>query len=118
MAGDKYLLQENLGVSMLHTEQLSPDTLVVHVRGLCSCRVVKELSLLISCSFHLAFRNFLCDMSRAVLLDETAEQQLALIGEGLREKGGTWRVINAPSRTGKQLVFRTTHRHFTFKTWI
>src|SRR5690606_24174528 len=117
MAGDRDIPQRSTqGIPMLHTEQLSPDTLVVHVRGLCSSRAVKDMSLLISCSFHLEFRNFLCDMSRAVLLDETAEQQLALIGEGLREKGGTWRVINAPSRTGKQMTFRTSRQRLTFTT--
>ena len=102
---------------MIRTEQLSPDTMMFHVQGQFHTQAAKELSLSVFRSYHLGFKTFLCNLSRAIVLDETATHQLALIGEGLRDKGRTWRVINRPSSVGDQLIFRTMLQHLPRETW-
>ena len=102
---------------MIHTEQLTPDTMMFHVRGQFNPQVAKELSLSVLRSYHLGFKTFLCNLSRALLLDEDATSQLALIEEGLRDKGRTWRVIHPPSSIGDQLILHTTLQHLPHATW-
>lgn len=102
---------------MIHTEQLSPDTLMFHVQGQFHSQAAKELSLSVFCSYHLGFQTFLCNLSRAILLDKTASHQLSLIGKGLRDKGKTWRVIHPPSSVGEQLILRTMLQHLPPETW-
>lgn len=102
---------------MIRTEQLSSDTIMFHVQGQFHTQAVKELSLSVFCSYNLGFKTFLCNLSRAILLDETATHQLSLIGEGLRDQGKTWRVINPPSSVGEQLILRTMLQHLPLETW-
>ena len=102
---------------MIRTEQLSPDTLMFHVQGQFHTQAAKELSLSVFRSYHLGFKTFLCNLSRAILLDAAATHQLALIGEGLRDKGKTWRVINPPSSVGEQLILRTMLQDLPLETW-
>jgi anti-anti-sigma regulatory factor len=102
---------------MIRTEQLSSDTMMFHVQGQFHTQAAKELSLSVFCSYHLGFKTFLCNLSRAILLDETATHQLVLIGEGLRDKGKTWRVINPPSSVGEQLILRTMLQDLPPETW-
>ena len=102
---------------MIRTEQLTPDTMMFHVRGQFNSQTAKELSLSVFSSYHLGFKTFLCNLSRAILLDEGATNQLALIGDGLRDKGRTWRVIGPPSSIGDQLVLRTTLQHLPHANW-
>jgi hypothetical protein len=102
---------------MIRTEQLTPDTIMFHMRGQFNPQVAKELSLSVFCSYHLGFKTFLCNLSRAILLNEDATKQLALIGEGLRNKGKTWRVIGPPSSIGNQLILRTTLQHLPHANW-
>ena len=102
---------------MIHTEQLSPDTLMFHVQGQFHSQAAKELSLSVFCSYHLGFQTFLCNLSRAILLDKTASHQLSLIEKGLRDKGKTWRVIHPPSSVGEQLILRTILQRLPRETW-
>lgn len=102
---------------MICTEQLTPDTMMFHVRGRFNLQAAKELSFSVFHSYQLGFRTFLCNLSRVTLLDEGANYQLALIGEGLRNKGKTWRVIGPPSSVGEQLILRTTLQHLPHATW-
>jgi len=102
---------------MIRTEQLTPDTIMFHMRGQFNPQVAKELSLSVYCSYHLGFKTFLCNLSRAILLNEDATIQLALIGEGLRNKGKTWRVIGPPSSIGDQLILRTALQHLPHANW-
>ncbi len=92
---------------MIRIEQLSSDTIMFHVRGPLHSRAAKELSLSVCCSYHLGCNIFLCNLSRAILLDQAANYHLALIGKGLQDKGKIWRVINPPSSAGDQLILRT-----------
>jgi hypothetical protein len=102
---------------MIRTEHLSSDTLMFHVQGPLHSQAAKELSLSVYCSYHLGFKTFLCNLSRAILLDEAVTHQLALIGEGLRDKGRTWRVINPPSSVGDQLIVRTMLQQLSYENW-
>jgi len=102
---------------MIRTEQLTPDTMMFHVRGRFNPQTAKELSMSVFHSYHLGFKTFLFNLSRITLLDERANNQLALIGEGLRNKGKTWRVIGPPSSVGDQLILRTTLQQFPHATW-
>ena len=102
---------------MIHTEQLTSDTMMFHVRGRFNPQAAKELSLSVLHSYHLGFKTFLCNLSRAILLDEVATSQLALIGEGLRDKGRNWRVIGPASSIGDQLILRTTLQHLPHANW-
>jgi len=102
---------------MIRTEQLTPDTIMFHMRGQFNPQAAKELSLSVFCSYHLGFKTFLCNLSRVTLLDEGATNQLGLIGEGLRNKGKIWRVIGPPSSRGDQLILRTTLQQLPHATW-
>ena len=102
---------------MTRTEQLSSDTIIFHVQGRLDPQAAKELSLSVFCSYHLGFQTFLCNLSRAILLDKTATHQLSLIGEGLRNNGRTWRVIHPPSSVGEQLILRTILQRLPRETW-
>jgi hypothetical protein len=102
---------------MIRTEQLSSDTIMFHVQGVLHAKVAKELSLSVLCSYHLGFRIFLCNLSRAILLDKAATYHLALIGEGLRDKGRTWKIIQPPSSDGDELILRTRLQHLSFENW-
>lgn len=102
---------------MIRTEQLTPDTMMFHVQGQFDPQAARELSFSIFHSAHLGFKTFLCNLNRALLLDEYATDQLALIGEGLRNKGKTWRVIGPPSSIGDQLILRTTFPYLFQAHW-
>jgi len=102
---------------IIHTEQLTPDTMLFHVGGQLNLPVAKELSLSVFRSYHLGFQTFLCNLSLAILLDEGATNYLAQIGEGLRDKGRTWRVIGPPSSIGEQLILRTTLQQLPQACW-
>lgn len=102
---------------MIRTEQLTPDTMMFHVRGRFNPSIAKELSLSVLHSYHLGYKTFLCNLSLAILLDDAATRQLLLIGEGLRNKGKTWRVIRPPCSLGDQLILRTTLQHLPHESW-
>ncbi len=102
---------------MIRTEQLTPDTMMFHVRGRFNPQTAKELSLSVFRLYHLGFQTFLCNLSRVTLLDEGATNQLSLIGDGLRNKGKIWRVIGPLSSSGEQLILRTTLQQFPHATW-
>ena len=102
---------------MIRTEQLTPDTIMFHMQGQFNPQAAKELSLSVFCSYHLGFKTFLCNLSRAILLDEDATSHLTLIGEGLRNKGKTWRVIGPPFSIGDQLILRTALQHLPQANW-
>ena len=102
---------------MIRTEQLSSDTMMFHVRGQFNPHIAKELSLSVFRSYHLGFKTFLCNLSQAVFLDQIAINHLTVIGEGLRNKGRTWRVIGPLSSVGDELILRTTLQHLPHETW-
>jgi hypothetical protein len=102
---------------MIHTEQLTPDTIMFHVRGQLNLQLAKELNLSVLYSCQLGFQTFLCNLSLAILLDEGVTTQLALIGEELRDKGRTWKVIGPPFSIGEELILRTTLQHLRPECW-
>jgi len=102
---------------MIHTERLSPDTIMLHVRGTFHEKTAKELSLMVFQSHRLGFKTFLCNLSQVALIDDQGHRQLALIGEGLHSKGHTWRVIQPTSSSGDQLILRTSLQHITPAMW-
>ncbi|MCZ6801136.1 MAG: hypothetical protein O7F12_11655 [Nitrospirae bacterium] len=81
---------------MIHTEQLSPDTIMLHVRGAFLEKTAKELSLVVFRSHLLGIKTFLCNLSQVSLIDDRGHHQLSLIGEGLNSKGHTWKIIQPP----------------------
>jgi hypothetical protein len=102
---------------MIHTEQLSADTIMFYVRGRLDSHVTKELGLSVLRSYHLGFSTFLCNLSRVTFLEAGATDQLGLIGEGLRDKGKIWRVIGSPASIGEQLILRTILQHLPREAW-
>jgi len=102
---------------MIHTEQLSPDTIMLHICGPFYEKTAKELSLIVFRSHRLGFKTFLCNLSQVSLIDDRGHSQLAMIGEGLQSKGLTWRVIKPLSSGGDQLIFRTSLQHITPAMW-
>ncbi len=102
---------------MVHTEQLSPNTIMIHVRGVFHDKTAKELSLMVFQSHRLGFKTFLCNLSQVSLIDDRGHSQLAMIAEGLQSKGHTWKVIQSPSSAGDQLVLRTSLQHITPAMW-
>ena len=79
---------------MIQTEQLTPDTIAFQIQGHFHHEVAKELALSVFRSYRLGFKTFLVDLSLALLIDDEGSRQLALIEQGLQNKGGTWRVLN------------------------
>ena len=98
---------------MIQTEQLSPDTIMCHVRGPFHTRTAKELSLMVFRSHRLGFKTFLFNLSQVSPLDDQGSRQLAIIGQGLQDKGCTWKVIQPPLSSGNQLILRTSLQHFS-----
>jgi len=83
---------------MIQTEQLSPDTIMCHVRGPFHARVAKELSLMVFRSHRLGFKTFLFNLSQVSPLDDQGSRQL---------------VIQPPLSSGNQLILRTSLQHFS-----
>jgi anti-anti-sigma regulatory factor len=81
---------------MIQTEQLSSDTIIFHLRGPLLQNTAKELGLSVFRSHHLGFTTFLFDLSRVPLIDEQGSRNLALIGQGVQDKGGTWKILGNP----------------------
>ena len=102
---------------MIHTEQLSSDTIMLHVRGAFLEKAAKELSLVVFRSHLLGIKTFLCNLSQVSLIDDRGHHQLSLIGEGLNSKGHTWKIIQPPSSVGDQLILRTSLQHITPAMW-
>lgn len=102
---------------MIHTEQLSPDTIMLHVRGAFLEKTAKELSLVVFRSHLLGIKTFLCNLSQVSLIDDRGHHQLSLIGEGLNSKGHTWKIIQPLSSVGDQLILRTSLQHITPAMW-
>ena len=100
-------------VSMIQAEQLAPDTIMFHVRGPFHTRAAKELSLMVFRSHRLGFKTFLFNLGQVSPLDDQGYRQLAIIGQGLQDKGYTWKVIHPPLSSGNQLILRTSLQHFS-----
>jgi anti-anti-sigma regulatory factor len=102
---------------MIQTEQLSPDTIIFHVQGPFHRSTAKELGLSVFRSHHLGFTNFLFDLSRVPLIDEQGSRHLALIGQGLQDKGGTWKILGNPPLLENQLLSHATFENPPRETW-
>ncbi len=102
---------------MVQTEQLTPDTLLIHMHGHFDQGAAKELGLLVFQSFHLGFRTYLLNLSGVPLLEEESTQALETIKGGLHVQGGTLQIIAPPSCSGNQLILRTTLQDLPQETW-
>ncbi len=102
---------------MIETEQLSSDTIMFHVRGPFHQSTAKELGLSVFRSYHLGFKTFLFDLSRVSLIDEQGFRQLALISQGLQDKGRTWRVLHTPPSIEDRLLFGGILEQLPKETW-
>lgn len=102
---------------MIHTEKISSDTIMLHVRGPFHKKMAKELSLMVFQLHRLGFKVFLCNLSQVSLIDERGHRQLTLIGEGLQSKGHTWRIIKPLYSERDQLTLRTSLQYITPAMW-
>jgi hypothetical protein len=93
---------------MIQTELLFPDTIMFHLRGPFQIRAAKELGLSVFRSHHLGFRSFHFNLKRVSLIDELGSRHLALIGQGVKNKGGTWKILGHPPLLKKQLLSYAT----------
>ena len=101
---------------MIQTEQLAPDTILLHVRGHFHEGAAKELALSVFHSHRLGFKTFLLDLSLVSLIDNESIRRLALIEQGLQNKGGTWRVLNNPFVEPRRISSETLEE-FPKETW-
>ena len=102
---------------MIQSEQLSPDTIVFHMSGPLHQSAIKELSLSVLRSHHLGFTTFLFDLGGVSLMDEQGSRYLALIGQGIQEKGGTWRAVNTPPSLESRLISTANLENLPQETW-
>ena len=102
---------------MIQTEQLSPDTIMFSVGGPFHQQAAKELALVVFRSHRLGFKTFLFNLRQVSHVQNHGANQLALIGQGLEEKGCSWRVIQAPLSEGDQLILRTEIQQFPPASW-
>jgi anti-anti-sigma regulatory factor len=102
---------------MIQTEQLSPDTIIFHVQGPFHQSTAKELGLSVFRSYHLGFTTFFFDLSQVPLIDEQGSRHLALIGQGVQDKGGKWEILGNPPLLENQLLSHATFENPPQETW-
>ena len=105
------------GLTMIQTQQLSSDTLLVEMGGRFDSQMAKQLALLVFRSHRLGFTTFLLDLTRVSLMEDTVAHHLVRIGQGLHEKGGTWRVIGNPPSLENRLLLGTNLDQLPKETW-
>ena len=102
---------------MIQSEQLSVDTIMFYVRGPFQKKAAKELSLSVFRSHRLGFTTFHFDLTRASLIDEQGAQHLALIGQGVQDKGGAWKIIGHPPLLKNHLLVDATFEYPQQELW-
>jgi len=102
---------------MIQTQQLSSDTLLVEMSGHFHSPMAKQLALLVFRSHRLGFTTFLLDLNRVSLMDDKVARHLVRIGQGLQEKGGTWRVLGNSSLLKNRLLLRANLEQLPKETW-
>ncbi len=102
---------------MLTTEYIADNTLLIQVDGQIDRALVNEIGILVFRSFRLGMTAFMLNMKRISQPDEQIIAGLALIGKGLRRKGGTWRILWPPSFTWDRLMIRYTLHQLPPATW-
>ncbi|MGV7227188.1 MAG: hypothetical protein ACQ9IQ_00880, partial [Nitrospirales bacterium] len=60
---------------------------------------------------------FIFDLSRVPLLDEQGSRNLDLIGQGVQDKGGTWKILGKPPLLENQLLPHANFDNFPQETW-
>lgn len=102
---------------MIRTEQLSPDTIMFYVEGIFHQKTAKDLSLAVFRSYRLGFKIFLFNLSHVSYWEDQGSHNLALIGQGLQEKGCTWRIIQAPLSAEDQFILPPSLQQFPPASW-
>jgi anti-anti-sigma regulatory factor len=102
---------------MIQTEQLSSNTIIFHVQGPFRGSTAKELGLSVFRSYHLGFTTFLFDLSKVPLIEEQGSRHLTLIGQGIQDKGGTWKILGNPPLLENHLLSHATFESPPRETW-
>lgn len=110
-------LIRNRRTDMITTEYLADHALLIHVDGQIDRVLAKEVGLLVFRSFHLGMTTFIMNVKRNSHTDEQTIACLALIGKGLRHKGGIWRIVWPSSSTWERLMRRMTLQQLPPATW-
>ena len=98
---------------MIQTEQLAPKTIIFHIQGPFHTQTAKELGLMVFQSHRMKFKTFVFNFSQGFPLDEQMSHQISIIGQGLHNKGCTWKIIPPPFSSGDQLILRTSLQHMS-----
>ena len=102
---------------MIQTEQISSDTIMFHVQGPFRRSTAKELGLSVFRSHHMGFRTFLFDLSGVSLFDEQGSHHLTLIGQGVEEKGGNWKILGQPPLLENQFLSHEIFENSSKESW-
>ena len=102
---------------MITTEYVADGALLIHAKGRIDKNLVKEVALLVFRSFHLGVSTFFLKVHQRTPIDEEGFSSLDLIGQGVRNKGGAWRVVGSSSSVWDKLMFRITIQQFPPETW-
>ena len=102
---------------MIQTEQLSMGTIMFSVRGPFQKKAAKELGLSVFRSHRLGFTTFHFDLTRASLIDEQGARHLALIGQGVQDKGGAWKILGHPPLLKNHLLVDATFEYPPMESW-
>ena len=102
---------------MIHTQRLSPNTLLVEISGHFHSQMAKQLALLVFRSNRLGFSTFLFDLNQISLMEEDCYQHLLTIGQGLQNKGGKWSVLGNPPSRENRFIFGTRPEQLPKETW-
>lgn len=105
------------GTDMITTEYVADGVLLIHAKGRVDKNLVKEVALLVFRSFHLGVTTFFLKVHQRTPLHEEGFSGLDLIGQGVRNKGGAWRMLGSPSSVWDQLMFRITLQQLPPATW-
>lgn len=113
----RHVYLEYWRTAMVSTEYIADNTLLIQVDGQIDRALVNEIGLLVFRSFRMGMRVFMLNMKRISQYDEQTIAGLALIGKGLRRKGGTWRILWPPFSTWDRLLIRYTLQQLPPATW-
>ena len=102
---------------MVHTEQLAPDTIIFHVDGIIDKDVARELGFSVFRSYQLGFKTYFLNLCEVSCIQPEASQNLRLIEEGIRGKGGTLKIIAPPSLCLNPEMFKMSLSAVPPQTW-
>ena len=102
---------------MITTEYLADGALLIHANGQVDKALAQKLALLVFRSFHLGVRTFFLKIHHMRDLDQNELARLDLIGQGVRNQGGVWNMLDPHSLVADQFMVRMSLQQLPPEAW-